>query len=158
MRQTLQDIGEAEVRADPDKFVAGFLAWSVPRSDRAFIIDGVRHVTVEAVLRAWARQGGRIYIALHVSASDELRASRRTSGDVNALASIDSHPVEREVAMKLLTGADVVLGDDHEPASVLKLILDVAAAPPHSVARAKVRKGNHVRLPSPDDPRLSDGS
>jgi|HubBroStandDraft_6_1064221.scaffolds.fasta_scaffold153168_3 cytidylate kinase len=127
-RRSLQEIGEAEVRAAVREFVDGFLAWAAPRSDRALIVDGVRHVAVDVALRAWARHAGRTYVRMHVAASDELRASRRTSGDVIALASIDSHPVEREAATRLSTGADLVVNDDRDAASVLAVVLDLAAA------------------------------
>jgi energy-coupling factor transporter ATP-binding protein EcfA2 len=126
-RWTLQEIGEAEVRANVGEFVEGFLAWAGPRPDRALIVDGVRHVAVDTALRAWARHGGRTYIRMHIAASDELRASRRTSGDESALALIDSHPVEQEAATRLLTDADLVVNDDRDAASVLADVLDLAA-------------------------------
>jgi cytidylate kinase len=127
-RRTLQEIGEARVRADVGEFVDGFLAWAAPKSDRALIVDGVRHVAVDAALRTWARHAGRNYIRMHVAVSDELRASRRTSGDMIALASIDSHPVECEAATRLFSGPDLVVNDDRDTASVVALVLDFAAA------------------------------
>jgi cytidylate kinase len=134
-RQTLQEIGEAEVRSDVGKFVNGFLAWAGPSSHRALIVDGVRHVAVDAALRAWARHVGRTYIRMHVAASDDVRASRRTSGDGSALASIDSHPVEHEAATRLLTGADLIVNEDRDAASVFAAVLDLAAAA-HGTASA----------------------
>jgi len=135
-RRSLQEVGEAEVRANVGEFVDGFLAWAAPRSDRALIVDGVRHVAVDAALRTWARHADRTYVRIHVAVSHELRTTRRTSGDVIALASIDSHPVEREAATMLLSGADLVLNDDRDTASVVALVLDLAAAAERLIAAA----------------------
>jgi cytidylate kinase len=122
-RRSLQEIGESEVRADTSRFVDGFLAWARPKSDRALIIDGVRHIAVDAALRASARRMGRTYLRMHVTAPDALRATRRTNGDGSTLASIDGHPVEREAAGSLLTNADVVINDKGDATSVLTAFL-----------------------------------
>jgi cytidylate kinase len=127
-RWMLQEIGEEEVRADAREFVDRFLTWAGPRTNHALVVDGVRHIAVDAVLRAWARRVGRTYIRIHLVASDELRASRRTSGDLIELASIDNHPVECEAANGLLNGADLVIDDEWDVTLVSAIVLDRAAA------------------------------
>jgi cytidylate kinase len=127
-RQSLQEIGEAEVRADFRDFVVRFLAWADLRSDRVLIIDGVRHVAVDAALRDWAQHAGRTYVRIHIMASAKLRAIRRTSGDESALASIDGHPVEREAASSLVTDADLVVNDDWDAPSIVAAVLGLAVA------------------------------
>lgn len=121
-RPSLQQIGETAVRHDPSAFVHAFLKWSNPQLESPFVIDGVRHVDVDTVLRSWATCKGADYLAILVVASDELRADRRTYGELNTLAALDSHPVERESATKLPDIADIKVGNDQDVGELAMMI------------------------------------
>jgi cytidylate kinase len=119
-RRFLQEIGEAEVRHDVGEFVRDFLAWATPSVERALVVDGVRHVAVDDALRGWSEGAGRRYVRVHVIVSSQLRPKRRTVGDGAALKAIDSHPVEREAAMVLRLGADLVVDETWNDAAILR--------------------------------------
>jgi energy-coupling factor transporter ATP-binding protein EcfA2 len=111
-RSSLQQIGQASVRSGPADFVHSFLGWANPKLDRPFVVDGVRHIDVDGVLRNWAQSNGIDYLAVHVSTTDDLRAHRRTDGSVEALAQLDAHPVEHESISDLPATADLHFDND----------------------------------------------
>jgi cytidylate kinase len=121
-RPSLQQIGETAVRHDPSAFVHAFLKWANPTLESPFVIDGVRHVDVDTLLRAWATSKDADYLAILVMAPDELRADRRTGGKLNTLAELDSHPVERESATKLPVMADIKVGNDQDIGQLTMMI------------------------------------
>lgn len=125
-RRSLQEIGEAAVRAGAKAFVADFIAWADPAPERTLIVDGIRHIAVEDAMRAWAATAGRRYVAVAVTASEALRADRRTMGDQAALRLIDSHPVEQESATALPLQADIVVEENWDGDAVLQSILRAA--------------------------------
>jgi dephospho-CoA kinase len=125
-RRSLQEIGEAAVRDGAESFVAKFVAWATPSQGRAFIVDGIRHIAIDEAMRAWAATISRTYVALMVTANDDVRADRRTTGDRAALAMLDAHPVEQETVTALPTVADLVVQENWDGEALLESILKVA--------------------------------
>lgn len=108
-REDLQEIGQALVERDPEEFVASFLKWRNPDPSKPLVLDGVRHLSVDGVIRVWANSQGRRYVSVLVSAPLHVRAARRANGDSSQLAKADLHPVEREAAQLSNGIADFVL-------------------------------------------------
>ena len=108
-RATLQSLGEELVHDDPVVFTTGFLDWARAEGEGALVVDGVRHVTVDEVLRAWAGRAGARYRAVVVTAPIRLRAKARTAGDLELLRVMDEHPTERQATGELLARADHIL-------------------------------------------------
>jgi energy-coupling factor transporter ATP-binding protein EcfA2 len=126
-RMSLQEIGQAAVRSGTEEFVSGFIAWAAPSPGRAFVVDGIRHVAIDKAIRTWAANTGRKYVAVTISASEEVRAQRRTNGDRSALATLDGHPVETESVTSLPLIADFVVDQDWDGDALLQMILDFAS-------------------------------
>ncbi len=123
-RRSLQEIGEIAVRKGAGAFVADFIAWAAPSPGRAFIVDGIRHIVIDEAMRAWSASAGRSYVAVAVTAPDDVRADRRTMGDRAALAMLDAHPVEQESVTALPSVADLVVEENWDGDAVLKSILE----------------------------------
>lgn len=123
-RSILQELGEASVRADPDKFVDAFLEWASANWKSPLIVEGVRHLVVDQALRERAERRGCNYVRVHLRAPDGLRARRRTGGDVDALRELDRHPVETEALGPLETGADFVIDSDADMTPLTSAILE----------------------------------
>jgi cytidylate kinase len=127
-RATLQRIGREAVEQDPASFVSGFLDWAKITLDKPVIIEGVRHVAIDAALRAWAQGLGRRYLLILLDVSAEDRAERRCKGDVEALRHIDEHAVERETVEALPSKAELIVDGTGPIDDVLALIARSAPA------------------------------
>jgi cytidylate kinase len=127
-RSTLQRIGQDLVKADPEAFVRQFLDWASPDPDRVLIIDGVRHATINDVLRSTAAERDSEYLLVLLEAPLAVRAMRRCAGNESDLRKLEDHPVEREAATRLPSIADLVVDSSGEPSHVISLI--AGKAPP----------------------------
>jgi hypothetical protein len=130
-RRSLQNIGEEVVRRNPAGFVAGFLKWLAPTKKRDLILDGVRHLSVDQALRAWAETEGLDYFRVHILLPDATRAARKVGVEATMLTEFDSHPVEREVLTTLRETADLVLDGAETQAAIVAAVL--AMVPVHSI-------------------------
>jgi cytidylate kinase len=130
-RSTLQRIGQGLVESDPEAFAREFLDWASPATGQAMIIDGVRHLVIDQVLRAAADERGRDYFLVLLEAPISERATRRCAGDLDALRRLEDHPVEREAATRLPNIADIIVDGSRDPDAVIALI---ASNAPRTVA------------------------
>lgn len=131
-RSILQRIGQERVEADAHGFVTAFLDWAPLTDNRPFIVDGVRHAAVDAVLRAHSFSMCRDYVLILINVSVRERAERRYHSDESEIYRIDGHPVERETVEKLSNIADAIIDSDGPAKEVMARI---AAAVPKSFAR-----------------------
>lgn len=122
-RPTLQRIGHERVEADANAFVVAFLSWASPPADQILIIDGVRHVSVDAALRSRASAVGEEYFLIVIQTTTQLRADRRHDGNERIHIEVENHPVEREAIEQLPAVADFVVDGDAPPATVASRII-----------------------------------
>ncbi len=127
-RSSLQDIGCTAVQSDPVFFVDGFLEWARPAPNLPLIIDGIRHASVDAQLRLWASRHKKPYRAIMVSASDNIRAARRTAGDMVALARLDSHLVEQEFANGVPGFIDLVVDGGFDVGEAVRDVMTLVSS------------------------------
>ena len=103
----LQAKGHELASTDPNSFANEFLLWAEKKGPFG-IIEGLRHVSVAKALRSALEEREREMLVLYVDTERELRAFRRTGGDLQRLAVIDQHPVEGEVE-NLAAHADLLI-------------------------------------------------
>ena len=121
-RHVLQDLGHKQVTANPEGFLDAFYEWARPSSDSTIILDGVRHSSINEALRSRNERTGRRYLLIAVRAEASVRASRRSSGSLDNLAMVDSHPVEKDSSRSLLQEADLTLSVDWTTADAISAI------------------------------------
>lgn len=121
-RPVLQQIGQARVDDDPEAFVCDFLTWASP-GDAPLVLDGVRHLAIDRTLRRWAATVNRHYILILIEASLEIRADRRSDGDISRIRSIDAHPVEHDISETLPSVAEVIVDGNGTVEEVVGRIL-----------------------------------
>ena len=126
-RETLQRIGQSRIDDDAQRFINQFLSWAAPADDSPMVIDGVRHVAVDQILREWCIAQKQNYFLILINASEGERARRRHGGNEQEVQRIDKHRVERETADALPQVADFVIDGDGTPDTVIGRI--VASAP-----------------------------
>lgn len=107
-REALQDLGQSLVECDPEGFCRSVLAAGGFRAGDAFLIDGVRHVSIYRILAEIAFPSSTRLLFL--SADESLRvgriANRSDSDDFDRAA---GHKVEAELRDDLPTIADGII-------------------------------------------------
>ena len=130
-REALQEIGQAAVDADPEKFVVNFLAGLKPAADTILVIEGLRHVSVRNALRDHARKTGAEIRFVHIETNEEQRAARlRARGDSEeATASLEAHASEADVRDRLRDEADLIVQRGEETSELVREIAIRVLAP-----------------------------
>jgi dephospho-CoA kinase len=130
-RKALQEIGQAAVDADPDRFVVNFLAGLKPAADTILVIEGLRHVSVRDALRDYARKTGAEIRFVFIEADEEQRATRlRARGDSEkATASLEAHASEADVRDRLRDEADLIVQRGEEISELVRKIAIRVLAP-----------------------------
>ncbi len=116
----LQAKGHELASKDPNLFANEFLLWAEKKGPFG-IIEGLRHASVARALRTALQERQREMFVLYVDTEQELRAFRRTGGDLRQLAIVDQHPVEGEVE-NLAAQADLLIDGINEANVVLAKI------------------------------------
>jgi hypothetical protein len=123
-RPDLQRLGQDRIEQDTEEFVRAFLTWAAPPKLRPLVIEGVRHGVVDRALRAWACSENRDYALILIDASDEVRAARRTNGNIAGIRAIDRHLVERETVQGLPRVADAVVNGSGTGGEVIARVVE----------------------------------
>ena len=120
-RETLQEIGQAAVDADADRFVVDFLAGLEPAAGALLILEGLRHVSVRDALCKYARETGAEVRFVHIETNEEQRAVRlRARGESQAAtAAHDAHASEADVRDRLRNEADVIVYRGDDPSAII---------------------------------------
>lgn len=123
-REALQEIGQAAVDADPERFVGNFLTGLKPAADTLLVIEGLRHVSVRDALRDHARKTGAEIRFVHIETNEEQRAARlRARGDSEkATASLEAHASEADVRDRLRDEADLIVQRGEETSELVREI------------------------------------
>ena len=124
-REALQDLGQALVTSDPDKFCRDVLTHGGFVPGGSFLLDGIRHVDIqERVVRLVAPSHCCL---IHLAASDEVVAQRflERGASEEELRRAESHVVERDLAAALPQVADAVVDASQPIAAVLEQCLNV---------------------------------
>ena len=104
-RQSLQDLGQTLVCADPEAFCRDVLAAGGFNPGDNFIIDGIRHIGIFEILARLSQLNDAKLLFL--GAGEAVRAARITSRtDAADFARASAHPVEAELDRALPEFAD----------------------------------------------------
>jgi adenylate kinase family enzyme len=121
-RQSLQDLGQTLVDADPDAFCRDVLAAGGFTPGEDFIIDGIRHIEIFEILARISQPSDAKLLFL--GAGEAVRAGRITSRtDAADFARASAHPVEAELNRALPEFANGHIDADQPLDSVLEDIL-----------------------------------
>jgi dephospho-CoA kinase len=128
-RENWQLVGEELVRTNMKGFCEAVLSrasgWK--RGD-ALVIDGVRHVEVNELLKELVAPSK--YILTYIEVDEELRKSRLSAeglGDEIEIEKIESHSTEKQVETILLPAADVIIRGDDGLAELIDKLASVSS-------------------------------